>query len=158
MRRTSFQTMHCSIARTLDVVGDPWTLLVVREALFGTTRFDDFRRNLGIPRATLSARLSTLVDHGVLDRRTDTDTDTRTDTDTVTLSRGRPLYRLTPRGRALAPVMVALMQWGDEWSGVDEPPVTLVDLDTDTEIEPVYVDRRTGTPLHRLRIGRRINA
>ena len=49
MRRTSFDTMRCSIARTLDVVGDPWTLLVVREAFFGTSRFDDFQRNLGIP-------------------------------------------------------------------------------------------------------------
>jgi DNA-binding HxlR family transcriptional regulator len=74
MRRTSFGTMRCSIARTLDVVGDPWTLLVVREAFFGTTRFDDFRRNLDIPRATLSARLATLVEHGVLDRRSEPDT------------------------------------------------------------------------------------
>ena len=146
MRRTSFETMHCSIARTLDVVGDPWTLLIVREAFFGTTRFDDFRRNLGIPRATLSARLSTLVDHGVLDRRIDAESSTR------------PSYTLTPKGRALGPVMVALMQWGDEWSGVDEPPVTLLDLDTGDEVEPVYVDRRTGTELRELRLGRRLNA
>lgn len=145
MRRTSFETMHCSIARTLDVVGDPWTLLIVREAFFGTTRFDDFRRNLGIPRATLSARLSTLVDHGVLDRRIDPDPPTR------------PSYTITPKGRALGPVMVALMQWGDEWSGIGEAPVTLLDLDTDAEVEPVYVDRRTGTELRELRLGRRLN-
>ena len=70
---------------------------------------------------------------------------------------GRPSYRLTSKGRALSPVMTALMQWGDEWSGVGEPPVTLVDLDTDSEIEPVYVDRRTGRPLSELRLGRRLN-
>jgi DNA-binding HxlR family transcriptional regulator len=145
MRRTSFDSMHCSIARTLDVVGDPWTLLVVREAFFGTSRFDDFRRNLGIPRATLSARLSTLVDHGVLDRLAGAESPTR------------PSYTLTAKGRSLGPVMVALMQWGDEWSGVGEPPVTLLDLDTDAAIEPVYVDRRTGTPLRELRLGRRMN-
>ena len=116
MRRTSFDTMRCSIARTLDVVGDPWTLLVVREAFFGTTRFDDFRRNLGIPRATLSARLATLVDHEVLERHADPETPSR------------PTYRLTSKGRALSPVMTALMQWGDQWSGVGEPPVTLLDV------------------------------
>jgi DNA-binding HxlR family transcriptional regulator len=145
MRRTSFDTMRCSIARTLDVVGDPWTLLVVREAFFGTSRFDDFQRNLGIPRATLSARLATLVEHGVLER------------DTGPEASGRPTYRLTSKGRALSPVMTALMQWGDDWSGVGEPPVTLVDLDTEAEIEPVYIDRRTGRPLSELRIGRRVN-
>lgn len=145
MRRTSFETMHCSIARTLDVVGDPWTLLIVREAFFGTSRFDDFRRNLGIPRATLSTRLSTLVEHGVLDRGTSAE------------SPNRPSYSLTPKGRALGPVMVALMQWGDEWSGIGEAPVTLLDLDTDAEVEPVYVDRRTGTELRELRLGRRLN-
>jgi DNA-binding HxlR family transcriptional regulator len=146
MRRSSFETMQCSIARTLDVVGDPWTLLVVREAFFGTTRFEDFRRNLGIPRATLSARLSTLADHGVLERRSGPD------------SPNRPTYALTPKGRALGPVMVALMQWGDEWSGIGMAPITLIDLDNDTDVEPVYVDERTGTPLHELRLGRRRNS
>ena len=145
MRRTSFDTMPCSIARTLDVVGDPWTLLVVREAFFGTTRFDDLRRNLGIPRATLSARLTTLVDHGVLERHAEPETPTR------------PTYRLTSKGRALGPVLTALMQWGDAWSGTGEPPVTLLDLDTGDEIDPVYIDRRTGRPLSELRIGRRLN-
>lgn len=145
MRRTSFDDMRCSIGRTLDVVGDPWTLLVVREAFFGTTRFDDFRRNLGIPRATLSARLATLVEHEVLARHEPPE------------APHRPIYRLTTKGRALSPVMTALMQWGDEWSGIGEPPVTLLDLDTGDEIEPVYVDRRTGRPLRELRIGRRFN-
>ena len=69
MRRASLDSVNCSIAQTLDVVGDPWTLLVVRDALWGVTRFDEFRRSLGIPRATLSTRLRDLVDHGVLEQR-----------------------------------------------------------------------------------------
>ncbi|WP_420451946.1 winged helix-turn-helix transcriptional regulator [Ilumatobacter sp.] len=145
MRRTSFDTMRCSIAQALDVVGDPWTLLVVREAFFGTTRFDDFQRNLSIPRATLSSRLSSLVEHGVLDRSDDPD------------DRRRHTYTITTKGRALDSVMVALLQWGDAWSDITEPPVTLLDLDSDQPIEPIYVDARSGTPLGELRIGRRIN-
>jgi DNA-binding HxlR family transcriptional regulator len=146
MRRTAFDTMRCSIARTLDVVGDPWTLLIVREAFFGTTRFDDFRRNLAIPRATLSARLASLVEHGVLDRRSEPDTP------------GRPRYLITEKGRALGPVMIALMQWGDQWSGIEEPPVTLIDRDTGDPIEPEYIDRGTDRPLRDLRLDRRINS
>jgi DNA-binding HxlR family transcriptional regulator len=145
MRRTSFDTMRCPIARSLDVLGDPWTLLVVRESFFGATRFEDFRRTLGIPRATLSARLSTLVEHGVLERVVDPDTPSR------------PRYGLTPKGRDLGPVMVSLLQWGDRWSGLDDRPVTLLDLDAGEPIDPVYVDRRSGAPLQDLRIGRRIN-
>lgn len=146
MRRTSFGTMRCSIARTLDVVGDPWTLLIVREAFFGTTRFDDFQRNLAIPRATLSTRLATLVEHGVIDRRSEPD------------APGRPVYEITEKGRALSPVMVALMQWGDQWSGIEAPPVTLLDRDTGEPIDPAYIDRGTGTALRDLRIVRRINS
>jgi DNA-binding HxlR family transcriptional regulator len=144
MRRTSFDSMRCPIARSLDVVGDPWTLLVVREAFFGARRFEDFRQALGIPRATLTARLGTLVDHGVLERQVDAD------------APGRPRYSLTPKGRDLGPVMVALLQWGDRWSDLDDRPVTLVDLDADEPIDPVYIDRRSGAPLHDLRIGRRL--
>lgn len=146
MKRSSFGSMRCSIAQTLDVVGDPWTLLVIREAFFGTTRFDDFQRNLGIPRATLSARLATLVEHAILERETNTG------------GPKRPVYTMTPKGRSLSPVMVALLQWGDEWSGADQPPVTLLDLDSGEPIEPVYVDERTGTALRNVRIGRRINS
>ncbi len=138
MKRTSFADMPCSIARTLDVVGDPWTLLIVREALFGACRFSEFRRRLGIPRATLSARLDLLVDHGVLTR-----------------SDPRPEYRLTRKGRTLGPVMVALMEWGDRWSDEDDRPVTLLDTDTGEPIEPLYVDTRSGRPIEELQLSRR---
>ncbi|HEY3671433.1 MAG TPA: helix-turn-helix domain-containing protein, partial [Acidimicrobiia bacterium] len=68
MKRTSFVDMHCSIAQTLEVVGEWWTLLIVRDAVLGITRFDDWRRRLGIARNVLSARLDALVEHGILER------------------------------------------------------------------------------------------
>lgn len=139
MKRSSFAEMPCSIARTLDVVGDPWTLLVVREAIFGAHRFSEFRRRLDIPRATLTSRLDLLVEHAVLMRS----------------AAARPEYHLTAKGRALGPVMVSLMQWGDDWSGVAEPPVTLVDADRGEPIEPVYVDAGSGRPIRELQLARR---
>ena len=145
MKRKPLGHMNCSIAQTLDVVGDPWTLLIVRDALFDTTRFDDFRRNLGIPRATLATRLDTLVEHGVMERRRYQERPERFE------------YVLTDKGRDLRRVMVSLLQWGDAWSNLDPPPVTLVDLDTDEPIEPTYVDRRSGRPLSELRVGRRFD-
>jgi len=138
--------MNCSIAQTLDVVGDPWTLLIVRDALFGIKRFDDFRRSLGIPRATLTSRLDTLVEHGVMERRRYQDRPERHE------------YVLTERGRDLRRVMVSMLQWGDKWSSLPEPPVTLIDADTGDEIEPVYVDRRSGRPLSELNVARRFNS
>ena len=146
MKRTSLGHMNCSIAQTLDVVGDPWTLLIVRDALFGIKRFDDFRQSLGIPRATLTSRLDTLVEHGVLERRRYQDRPERHE------------YLPTERGRDLRRVMVSMLQWGDEWSALPEPPVTLIDADTGDEIEPVYVDRRSGRPLSQLNVTRRFNA
>ena len=144
MKRTPHH-MNCSIAHTLDVVGDPWTLLIVRDALFGVNRFDDFRRSLDIPRATLSSRLDTLVEHGVMERRQYQDRPQRHE------------YVLTEKGRDLRHVMVSMLQWGDEWSALPEPPVTLIDADTGDEIEPVYVDRRSGRPLEDLKVTRRFN-
>ena len=146
MKRTSLGHMNCSIAQTLDVVGDPWTLLIVRDALFGIKRFDDFRQSLGIPRATLTSRLDTLVEHGVLERRRYQDRPERHE------------YVLTDKGRDLRRVMVSMLQWGDKWSSLPEPPVTLIDADTGDEIEPVYVDRRSGRPLSQLNVTRRFNA
>jgi hypothetical protein len=66
-------------------------------------------------------------------------------------------YVLTDKGRDLRRVMISLLQWGDRWSDLDPPPVTLIDLDTDEPIEPTYVDMRTGRPLGDLRVGRRFN-
>lgn len=135
MRRASYADMHCSVARALDIVGDPWTLLIVRDLFRGLRRFDEFADSLGIARNTLSSRLATLVDSGVVER--------------VQYQDGPPRfeYRLTDKGRAFQPVVIALLGWGDEFAGFDEPPVVLIDVDRDEVVEPVLVDQRTGRRL-----------
>jgi len=130
--------MTCSIAKALDVVGDPWTMLILRDALLGVTRFEQFSERLGIPRATLTARLDHLCDTDVLERRRYQDRPPRSE------------YVLTDKGRALRPVVLTLMQWGDQWVRDDSPPTSLVDADTGEFVELVLVDRSTGTPLDEL--------
>jgi DNA-binding HxlR family transcriptional regulator len=103
MRRASFEDMSCSIARSLEVIGEWWSLLILRDAFFGVTRFEEFQERLGIARNVLSTRLDTLVDHGVLERRCYDEPRSRYD------------YVLTEKGKALWPVLVTIRQWGDEW-------------------------------------------
>lgn len=95
-----YQGQRCSIARTLEVVGERWSLLVVRDAFFGVRRFTDFARHLGIPRAVLTERLDRLVEEGVLER--------------VPGPGRRTEYALTPKGVELWPVLRAMAAWGDE--------------------------------------------
>jgi DNA-binding HxlR family transcriptional regulator len=103
-----------SVARTLALVGDHWTLMILREAFFGVRRYGRLARNLGIPRPTLSSRLRSMVDSGLLERvRYATDPD-------------RHEYRLTEAGRDLFPATVLLMRWGDRYlAGSDGPPLVL---------------------------------
>ena len=103
MRHASLSEMPCPAARALDVVGEWWTLLIVRDAVLGARRFEDFRAS-GIADNILSARLKRLVDEGVLERR-------RYDE-----RRERFEYLLTEKGRALLPVLAALRRWGQEWT------------------------------------------
>ncbi len=103
MRHTSLADMPCPVARSLDIVGEWWTLLIVRDAFLGSRRFEDFRAS-GIADNILSARLKRLVEEGVLERR-------RYDE-----RRERFEYLLTEKGRALLPVLVALRRWGQDWT------------------------------------------
>jgi DNA-binding HxlR family transcriptional regulator len=104
--RLAYSAENCSIRRTLDVVGEKWTLLVLREAFYGVRRFDDFHRALGCARNILAARLATLVEHEILERHRYQEPG----------SRARAEYRLTEKGRELFPALVALLQWGDRWT------------------------------------------
>src|SRR5262249_39071986 len=111
MQRTDFGEMACSIARTLDVVGEPWSPLIVRDVFVGITKFDQIQAELGISRKVLTERLKHLVDHGVLDRRAYDE---------------RPGYEyvLTDRGYELVDVLMARVAWGDKWlAGKAGPPV-----------------------------------
>jgi DNA-binding HxlR family transcriptional regulator len=107
--------MNCSIARSLEVIGEWWTLLILRDAFLGITRFEAFQERLGIARNILAKRLDTLVEAGVLERRPYDEARERYD------------YRLTDKGRALWPVLTTIRQWGDEWIlGEGNEPVEIV--------------------------------
>lgn len=112
MDMLGYNRENCSIARSLGILGEKWTLLVLREAFFGLRRFEDFLRALGCPRNVLSARLRTLVLEGVLVTEAYREPGRRT----------RNEYRLTEKGAELFPVLLALMEWGDRWLAPSGPP------------------------------------
>ena len=111
MKRTSVSHMNCSVARTLDIVGEWWTLLIVRNLMFGQRRFEEIQGDLGIARNILSDRLNTLVDSGIVDRVKYMDHPERFE------------YTLTEKGRDLFQVIAVLMAWGDKWAAPDGPPL-----------------------------------
>ena len=106
--------MNCSVAQCLEVVGEWWSLLILRDAFLGIRRFDDFQARLGISRSILNQRLTRLVDQGVLSRVPYQEHPPRDE------------YRLTDKGRDLWPVVNAMRQWGDAWAAPDGPPVEIV--------------------------------
>ena len=108
MRRTSFANWPCSIARTMDLLGDWWTPLVLREAFYGVRRFDAFQGSLGIARNTLAERLRRLVEEGLLEKEAYQSEPVRYD------------YVLTPMGRDFYGVLMAMNAWGDRWLAGDE--------------------------------------
>jgi DNA-binding HxlR family transcriptional regulator len=115
MRLTRLADWNCSIARTLDVVGEWWTLLIIRDAFRGTRRFDDFQSSLGLARSVLTARLAKLTGSGILERRAYSSRPPRYE------------YQLTAKGRDLFPLIVALIGWGDQWAPTPAgPPVQFV--------------------------------
>ena len=114
MERKTFSEMHCSIAQCLEIVGEWWSLLILRDALLGISRFDQFHERLGISRNVLNERLATLVDAGVLEKVAYSEHPPRYD------------YHLTDKGRDLWPVLTALRQWGDKHAAPDGPPIQVV--------------------------------
>jgi DNA-binding HxlR family transcriptional regulator len=128
--------MTCSVARSLEMLGDWWTLLVVREAFYGTRRFGEFQRHLGIAPNILSKRLAGLVEHGIFEVGAEA-------------ANGRALeYRLTAKGLDLFPVIVALAQWGDRHAaGPKGPPVRIVDKRSGAEIQPLVPRAKSGRRL-----------
>jgi DNA-binding HxlR family transcriptional regulator len=114
MPRTDFGAMTCSIARTLDIAGEPWSPLILRDVFTGITRFDDLQRNLGVSRKVLTQRLKHLVDQGMLKRRAYSTQPSRYD------------YLLTAKGSELCDVLLAITAWGDRWTaGAAGPPALL---------------------------------
>jgi DNA-binding HxlR family transcriptional regulator len=126
VKRTSFADDDCPIARSLEALGDWWSLLIIREALLGVSRFGEFQKKLGLAKNILTARLRALVDQGILA--------------TAPASDGSAFeeYRLTAKGRGVFPILVALRQWSEEF---DERP---------EEISTLLVDRENGKPVRKL--------
>lgn len=131
MSRKRFSDMNCGVAQALEALGDWWTLLIVRDAFFGARRFSEFEHSLGIAKNILTARLRRLVEHGVFERVA------------AGTAGDRYEYRLTAKGQALMPVLVALREWSDEWVyGRGHEPI-------------IFRERATGRRLPRLRVTNR---
>jgi DNA-binding HxlR family transcriptional regulator len=131
-----YQTQVCSIARTLEIVGERWTLLIVRDALLGLRRFDDFQVSLGVARNVLADRLRRLVEHGILERVRYQERPERFE------------YRLTERGRELSTVVLALMHWGDRHlAGPAGPPRLAEHVGCGGGVEEQQVCSRCGRVL-----------
>lgn len=134
MIRHSFERENCSIARALEVLGDGWTLMILREAFLGARRFADFEARLDISKNVLSKRLQHLVDHGVMEK------------DDVGAYGPRFEYRLTRQGKDLTTLLTALRQWGDRWIfGEGNEPLLAIDRVTQKPIEPVRIRRADGS-------------
>jgi DNA-binding HxlR family transcriptional regulator len=133
MPRTDFARMRCPVARAMAILGERWTILILREAFCGTTRFDGFERSLGIAPNILSARLRALVRHGLLAREP---------------AGGRHAYRLTERGRDAFPLYLAIRDWGARHlSGPEGPPTLMVDGATGATVRAPEPRRADGTPI-----------
>jgi len=126
VKRTSLESADCPVARALDVIGDWWSLLIIRDAFLDVRRFSDFQKRLGLARNILTVRLRALVEHGILT--------------TAPASDGSAYreYVLTPKGRGLFPILVALRQWSEEFDARPD------------EIATYLVDRAKGRPVKKL--------
>lgn len=135
MRRKSFGKMQCPVARSLERVGEWWSILIVRDAFHGLTRFDEFQGSLGIAPNMLARRLAALVKSGLLEKRRYSDKPPRHE------------YVLTERGLDFRPVILAMQAWGNKHFAPEGASVMLVDAKTGRQADPVFVDRKSGRPL-----------
>ncbi|HEY7247522.1 MAG TPA: helix-turn-helix domain-containing protein [Xanthobacteraceae bacterium] len=135
MQRKSFGQMPCPIARSLEHVGEWWSMLILRDALLGLTRFDQFQRSLGIAPNMLTRRLNALVAAGLLRRRRYSDRPARYE------------YVPTARARDFRPILIALLAWGNKHFAPEGPSVLLVNTMTGATVDPVLVDSATGRPI-----------
>jgi DNA-binding HxlR family transcriptional regulator len=135
MRHKNIGKMQCPIARSLERVGEWWSMLIIRDALHGMTRFDEFQASLGIAPNMLTRRLGSLVKAGILEKRRYSERPPRHE------------YVLTERGRDFQPVIIAMQTWGNKHFAPEGASVLLVHSKTGARADPVMVDRKTGRPL-----------
>ena len=135
MQRKSFGAMPCPIARSLERVGEWWSILILRDAFQGLTRFDQFQKNLDIAPNMLSRRLNALLEGGLLERRRYSEHPPRYE------------YVLTERGRDFRPVLLAMLAFGNKHFTPEGKSVVIVDRETGAEADPVLIDRLSGRPM-----------
>ena len=136
MKLERFDPLNGSIAHILDILGEGWSMLIIREAFFGIRRFEEFQRHLGIARNILTARLKKLCENGILER--------------VPIREGakRHEYLLTSKGKELMPILIALTQWGDKWVyGEGREPIIFRDREHGRPISPIRVHAEDGREL-----------
>jgi DNA-binding HxlR family transcriptional regulator len=155
--RLSHDTRNCSIARALEIVGEKWTILILRESIYGVTRFADFQKILGCPRNLLADRLRMLTGHGIFEVQAYKEPGDRT----------RHEYVFTEKGERLVPAIIALMQWGDEYLADPAGPAVYIDhrecgrhvhtqmvCDAGHPVQSIYELEVTPGPAFRLLSGR----
>jgi DNA-binding HxlR family transcriptional regulator len=135
MQHKDLSTMSCPIARTLDKVGEWWSILILRDAFQGMKRFDQFQKSLGIAPNMLTRRLNSLVESGLLERRLYSDRPPRYE------------YLLTQQGRDFRLVLWTMIGWGNKYLAPEGESMMLVDAATGERAEPLLIDQRSGKPL-----------
>ena len=135
MELKSFASMDCSVAQCLEIVGERWSMLVIRDAFLGVSRFDDFQRRTGISRNILRDRLARLVEAGIMDRTPYSEHPPRNE------------YRLTDKGRDLWPIVTSMRQWGDRYAAPSGPPIVVRHRGCGAVTEVVHVCGACGDTL-----------
>ena len=131
-----YDNLDCSVARTLEHIGERWTFMVLRDAFYGVRRFDDFQESLGIARNILTRRLTKLVDAGIMRKEPYQEHPPRYE------------YRLTEKGRDLVPILTSLLAWGDKWETENEPPVRLIHTTCDRVMHSQSVCSECGDEIN----------
>ena len=131
-----YDNLDCSVARTLEHIGERWTFMVLRDAFYGVRRFDDFQASLGVARNILTKRLTKLVDAGIMRMERYQEHPSRYE------------YRLTEKGRDLVPVLTSLLAWGDKWETENEPPVRLIQTTCDNVMHTQSVCSECGDEIN----------
>jgi DNA-binding HxlR family transcriptional regulator len=135
MQKKSFAEMECNIARSVEQIGDSWTLMILRNALLGARRFQDFEAQLGAPPTTLARRLHALTTQGFFTRRL------------YEAHPRREEYELTQKGLDFLPVLLTLAAWGARWLSPEGAPLECIDADSGCLLDPVLVDSASGRKL-----------
>jgi DNA-binding HxlR family transcriptional regulator len=138
VRHSSLHTVQCPIGRSVAILGERWTFVILRESFKGARRFEDYLEGTGIARNILAERLKALVEHGILDRRPYAEHASRTLHE----------YRLTDKGLDLYPILVTLVEWGTKYGDFEETPLTLTHKSCGHVTRPQFVCSECGEPIH----------